>query len=877
MRTNDIRSRACAYAACLALVALVLCAGCAAISSEDRTAWETGKRLQQEGAHDRAVAALEPLLATYKDLDDAEVVALHLDAARSYAALTRYDRAEEIVKPMQGNRDLEPEERAEVLEISGWAALWKATYDDAVDKGALLRRARTCFYDVLVSTPERYAAQLGQGLALYETSKLLDTRTHLARSLDLFTRCAAQNPDDPMRLFAQARAMQRVLGPGTPEALALLARACRVDAPLTVRSAYTELFREITPYPNPRILAERVPEREQRAVVETYIELLGNAAALPAARDTFWDSVRAHLAAYRAWNAKEAAFVAGVLDARRTLLAPDLSPLGAAEEALRRLDAAAQAAKGLDALLSGSDYVTARTEIVQSLLTALQAKTEQSIDAENIAAAGTLLAKAFARLTAEKLPDQVTWARTFQGLRERQTCRKDFMAGRANLRTTFADKPAEDIRAAVRSLGEEFRACASERDIAELREELLATQSATFQRTLAAAAQASAANDGAKERAALAQALELAAQKEFVHRLHEILLRIAHSYAREDLWPRAREHLEQIESSRRSPEAWLLLGTAFVHEGRGEEALRIFSRKELADDLRAEPRTACAAGLAFARGGQSARAVPLLADALGRTDAEMPFPRDEVLGALRTSLAAVLGGETPPAPHEVALAEELIDSGRGDAALGAALLAHFLAVKQWGKALACIEKTARWGVSPPPGVLARLKTCIADFAPLAEGRRWDYVQGDGARVAVQCERDIGNGRFRVGFQVGTAHTEWQWEKRDGGAVLYRFFGTNFERCHVLPIALTDAAENAPLPVKEYEINGKQWTARVAEIGATVKTDAAEFEDCLRVDVLAPGAARPVQYFFAPGVGEVKVLDPDQPAASRILTAARTQP
>jgi hypothetical protein len=867
MTVTASRTRAFARAAFAALVASAFCAGCAGMASKDRAAWDAGRTLQREGKHEEALAALEPLLGKYRNIGEEETAALHLDAARSHAALADYARAEEIVKPLRAEAELEPAQRAETLEISGWAALWRAIYDGAADARALLRQARTYFYDALELDAERYGAMLGQGLALYETSRLLDTKTHLARALELFGRCAAQRPDDPVLLFAQARAMQRVLGPGTPEALALLAKACRVDAGLRVRAAYAELMQELAPYPNPRVLAERVPERERRAILDTYRELLEKAAALPAARGEFWDSVRAHLAAYRAWGAKEAAFAAALKDARRTLLASDFSPLGAAEEALRRLDEAAAAAAGDAALASGAEYAAARAEIVESLLAALKAKLEQTLELENLGAAETLFAKAFARIADEKLADQVGWARQFQDLRERRACRKDFMAARADLRTTFADKPAEDIRAAVKALGEKFRACTIERDIAELREELLAAQSATFQRALAEASRAEAANDGVRERDALAQALALAAQKEFAHREGEILLRIAKSYARADLWPQAREHLERIESARRPPEAWLLLGAALAQEGRDDDALRILARKDLADDLAADARIACAAGLVFARKDQPSRAVPLLAAALERTDADLPLARDKALGALCGALAALLRGATPPAPREVALAQELVDSRRGDAALGAALGAHFMAAKRWDKALAYVK-------DPSPALLARLKACAADFAPLREGGRWEYLQGDGARVTVTCERDLGNGRFAVRFQVGSARTDWQWEKREGGAVLCRFFGASFERCHVLPIALTEAAENAPLPARSYEINGKPWTARVAEVGALVATPAGEFKDCLRVDVLAPGDAQPVQYFFAPGVGEVKVVDPRERTASRELAARK---
>ncbi len=857
------------------ITALLLAVGCAVLTPEQREAWTTGRDLQREGRHEEAIAPLASVLQAHQDSEKPEVLALRLDLVRSYYALNRFAEAEDYLSFLRERGNLPPEDQVDVLLISGWISLKKAQEGRGApgSRYALLAEARRHFRKLHTISPGSYEGNLGHGLALYEASRLLHTRTHLPHALARFKTCAALKPEDPVLLFAQARAMQRLHGPGTPEAVERLKYAFSKDVGLKAKVTYREIFEEVAAYASAADLYEKVPDPEQRAYLQTQIELLGQASRRSPGRGEFWDRVKAYLESYSSLGKKEASFKKSVTTARQLLLTPDLSPLSAAQQALGVLAEAEQTAGEDLAVLRDPTYEAAKTEIVKSLLEALGRKIEAHIATENVSAADNLLAEAFALVARDTIPDAVTWARTFQELKEKLTCRRQFITARNELRHALGEKGNDVIRSELAALQERYRLCTEDRDFKELREELFASQSVAFLKTISEAEAAANRKDLEEERRLLGEALKLTVSKEFAHRRDEILLRLADSYIRSELWTHAQLHLKEIDSDRPPPEARLFLATALAREKAFDEAFRIFSRKDLSDELTADVRWAAAAGLTFAKKDRHAQALPLLNTAINAINVKLPFPREELLSTLRSSMTTMLSSPQAISQRDVMLAEHLVTSGRGDADLSRLLGEHFLRQKDWERASKYLTKAQEWGAPVPAEVLARLRACLADYAPVAAGSTWTYRQGDGQELVVTVDRFLGHGRYAITFRAGTAVDSLAWERPPTGKVLRKFFGKGLSRCHRFPVGLSDATLDRELPQTEYEVSGRTWRAQIVGLQESVKTPCGTFEDCLAVDVLQPGSIQPVRHFFAPGVGEVSVEYPqEQRSLNRTLVS-----
>jgi hypothetical protein len=219
------------------------------------------------------------------------------------------------------------------------------------------------------------------------------------------------------------------------------------------------------------------------------------------------------------------------------------------------------------------------------------------------------------------------------------------------------------------------------------------------------------------------------------------------------------------------------------------------------------------------------------------------------------------------------MAQHLVTAGQGDAELASALGAYLLEERRWEEALEFLAKAQEWGAAVGPGTVSRLRASVLDYAPISPGTTWGYRQADGQSLTITAGRPLGNERYAIELTVGNAAESLAWEKRAGGKVLCRYFGRDLSRCHYLPVGLTDPSPDSPLPVEEYELNGKRWIARLVSIDETVKTDGGTFDHCLLVEVSQPGSTQPVRHFFAPGVGEVFVDYPgDQGSLSRTLVS-----
>ena len=862
------------------LLLLPLFTGCALLTTEEERIWNSGKELQAQGRHEEAVQKFASVLNRHREAQDAEeLLCLRLDLAESYFALERYAEAENILKALEADPRLEQEKKERTYELLGWIALEKVRRGGGspARRRELLFEARRNFRRFLSLHPDAYKALLGEGLALYETSKLYGTKTHLAHAYEIFKRCARRNENDPTLLFARSRAMQGLMGPGTKEALSLLRQAFARDRKLKEQVIYRELFEEILPYPNPILFKREVTDPERRACLETYRTILAEAVRRPSARGPFWERVRKYLETFEREKEREKRFREGIAHCRKILLKADLSPLGAAQEALRVLEETEKTAGKQLSLLTDKEYESIRKEIFQSLLNALERKISTYIEIENITVAEELLSSAFKVVARKDTPEALRWARKFQELKEKVFCRRRFVKARGKIRRELLEKGAEEIRSELAALREKFRLCAEERDFAELREELFASQSVAFQRAVEEAEAAGRRKDFKQERKLLSKALALTRSKEFSHRRAEILLKLARSYIQTDLWEQARLYLEEIREEDRTPEAFLVLGTALARGESYKEAYRIFSRRELADELKIDPRWAAAAGLTFAKQGQDKKAVPLLAAATNAANVKLPFDRERLVEALTSSLTRLLSGtasmEETTEEWVGENAEALFRKGKGDRKLAAALGGWFFRRRKWDKAVRYLVKAKEWGERVSEEILSRLRAHIEDYSPLRPGLSWKYRQEDGQQLTVTVLKSLGANRFSVELRTAGASESLVWEKRSGGRVLCRYFGGGLRHCHYFPVGLPDPSENAPLPVEEYEVNGRTWKARLAALDETVSTECGTFTHCLLVEVTPPGSAVSVRHYFAPGVGEVAVEYPaDQRSMSRSLVS-----
>ena len=81
------------------LAGVMFLVGCAILTPEDRLAWERGKKLQEEGQHEKAIVELTRVMNKFDTMTYREITPIRLDVARSLYALKRLTEAEEILGP----------------------------------------------------------------------------------------------------------------------------------------------------------------------------------------------------------------------------------------------------------------------------------------------------------------------------------------------------------------------------------------------------------------------------------------------------------------------------------------------------------------------------------------------------------------------------------------------------------------------------------------------------------------------------------------------------------------------------------------------------------------------------------------------------------
>lgn len=848
----------------IAILACLAITGCALLTEQEHDRWKAALEAQKAGRHDQAAEAFAEILSKHEKSEDPVLIPLRLAAAQSHFELKQLDKADALLGRVSGKPALTVQEKVDALCLSGWIDLLRArAFDVPSDtKQVHLKNARRHFHGLRKGHPETTHWILGYALTLYETGKCLGTRTHMDHAHSLLAQCAAQDPDNPMLALAYARAKQQLLGGSHPDAMQLLRKALEADRKaLAGQTVYVELFNTIAPYPDQLTLTRTVSDGRQQGLIQFYFQQLSQCAEEPAATGAFWHKVKTFLKGYQESITLENHFQQGVAEARRLLMAPDFSPLAAARESFRTLNETGRMADALPALLTLTSYREARSAITGSLLSALSQKITDAINLEAMDQAEELLVQAFGLVNQADTPDAISWARKFQQLKTRSQCRREFCREKLQLRQNLPERSPEAVRHELAGLRDRFKQCTDSRDFEELSKELLATQGVVFQKALAAADQAARGNDTAGEEDQLNKALTLTQLKDFSHRREAILLRLAALHFREGLWKKTQQAITQLPSSGRSVQAWLLLGSALACEEKYSEALTVFARKDLSDDLLEDPRYAAAAGLTFSIKGEWGKALPLLETALDHEDkAAIPIPRDKLLSNLQASLIKALGRANTASARERALAERWLAAGRGNADLAHALGQHLLGKGEWSKACQYLQKAKAWGMPTDGELLTRLHALELDYAPLTAGMTWEYAQANGQRLVLSVEKDLGGGRFKVTFKVADATDTWAWARN--GNLLYKYFGRGLAHCHILPVGLEQPLPSKPFPSAVYKINGQDWNARVVALNSTVTTPYQTFDNCLVVETRAPGASDPVRRYFAPGVGEVKVAYPE---------------
>ncbi len=859
---------------CLSLVAL-LSAGCSLLTENEWNDWRQARSLQEEGRHQEAAQLMCAVLQNHKNEQDPLLTEIRIAAAGSFLEMNNPSDIQKLLFPLHDAEGLTLQQQDTVRCLSGWAAVLKARQSTIrkETKASHIQTARKQFHLLLRRNPDSYRGRLGYALALYEAGGLYGTQTHLLHAHELLTQCATEKPDDPLLLFAYARTKQKLLGENTQEAVSLLKHAFERDrGTLEIEPAYREVFSEILRYPSITSCKAQPPSPEKKALLALYRKEMKASSGSPAAVGSFWNRVKTFLQRYEESIAVEEKFRSGIARAKKTLLEPDYSPLTAVQEALHILNETAAATSETIDAEKDPEFLAAKKEMLNGLLSALEEKVSSTIATDRIENALSSLDQAFRIISEEKdaLDESIRWAQTFQRLKEQATGRQKFLQEKKRLREQLADLSPEEVRGKLKELKDRFRPCTGNRDFQELGDELLASQSVTFQNAITQAHQASDGREPGLERKALEKALELTGLPEFSHRRNEVLLLTAQSYFQEKLWAKTRDYIGKIPVDHRSQRAWLLLATVFTCEKRYDDAFRIFSRAAFSETISSENYCA-AAGLVFAAKGKMLKAAPLLSSALNLPEARVPFPQETLIASLQESLIAVLEQEDAPTARETSIAERLIDSGRGSPLLARALGEWYLEEKKWERAYTYLGKAQQWGEEVSGRLLERLRVYLTDYCPLNTNFTWVYRQGDGRDLVLTVQEPLENGRFTVSITCGDAAATWQWLKQTKEKTLYKYFGEAFQNCHIMPVGLDTPDPASPLPSVKYKINGRLWEASVVKLDETVQAGEAAFEHCLLVETSQPGSALKVKHYLAPGKGEVKVVYPEgQESLNRTL-------
>jgi tetratricopeptide (TPR) repeat protein len=714
-----------------------------------------------------------------------------------------------------------------------------------------------------------FEARLGKGECLLRIGMLSESVTYLREARDILTRCGNEKPGHKSALFLRGQSVQEDLGGDQlhPRAASDMLVGLKLDKESNhdMHVAYRDVLVFVRKYKKPPTLVKWVPDVATRSSVKSLIDHLDSYLREGHRLDDPWGKdldahIQTYLTEFHSWDRDKKGLRENIAIAERIIRRTDQEfiYLDAFREAMRLLDGVAED------FHSEVDYIEARKEIQAGYVLALLESVDRlkeidewalaerhnqealdHVDRRFVDEVSTLLKRGQTNIN--DLKARMEWHGLTKHVRdlirggELKLAHTEYRLRRSKLK-----KDSEMVigKEAINGFESELEKDQALKNVMDL----LGSGASEFQ---------------SKPREALkkfTEARKLAEQHEIFFWQQEIAREIAKLHYQLGEFQICLQELSHLEES--TPYDQLLTAKCYYPLGEFGKAAQYFGGIEDPDILKSGADQTMA-GLVFLKidSSQPRRARSFLERAV-KVDPESGEAREGLKECYRQLvniarddgdrwlLGILLQKLTTLDPDDynarqllgIQLFEDAIDNKDPETCA--------LAFKH-------LEAASRGGVRPRNDAdrkrMGQLLACYATFLPLSERNSWTYRTSTGNTRVVRVVKRLGDERFSVQISEGGNTFDEVWT--DAHRIVKRYnpeAGISEE----FPISLRWPTN---MPVWQYNVKATDYEAKVVGTGVECVAAGKTHRNCLQIQVSSRSGMR--NYFFAPGIGEVKMEGP----------------
>jgi hypothetical protein len=873
---------------------LAAASGCSCLTEQDRQNLDAAGRNFDLGNFSEALQLYTQVAHTLETRKCDEAALARLREASCLHRLGRFEESERGFEKVPLEK-LDPSQRRELLIVQGQNLLELGQLAEAVFlpntpesraeinrrkqlAGEFYEKARSKFFLVVEPSPEDFDGQLGKGIAQLRLGVAQNNSSYLKRATETLQLCQSKRPNDKRVLFYLGLAQLYDVGEGMLSRSSgdFLIEALKRDSEgnYDFHSAYRDVLFHLEPYRTPEQLEaalEKSPEGV--SIAERLIALLEGYDLRGREPPGDWGQalkkqLKSYLSEFQGWKRKKGDYRRNIEMAREKIRGEQDFVVNVYQKALKLLDDVAETFRSDPAYVDARSlvqkgYVDVLLDFGKTLveLGELDLAKKYASDVRKYAddkryipnsAELTLQGNVLdSRVEAYKLCDaEVRRLRDLivKGSLDEARSQWDAWKGTAGERRVF-------LEPRIKSFDNEIQSGAEVAQIfGLLREGRNLLESNSSDRAI----------DKFGEAYALAESKSLPELKEVSQRLR------ADAYFRLRDFGRCREALAEIASPKLDDT--VQQARCFSAVGDYDSACRWL--KKISDSsVLASDRDKVMAGVAFLRTADFDRAREFLESA--------PPGDSDVVSGLRDCYWRLYESKSSAGRGDREELEDLlvrlvkVDPGHD---LARRNLAFVLFQKgDDGTVPSDDRKTAYWTsyqhltklrregkldrlTQDELRVFSQLLGAFGEFMPLAVGNTWRYevVRGGsrGGKRIVTVRTVKSDGLFGVGIETDNGQREETWQKAQ--ALLKRFDPEN-NTCEEFPIQLL--APSSPTRL-DYIVLGTNFVAETFA-GETCKAGNQVFNHCLRIRVTNQADKSFRDYYFAPGIGEVKMETSDR--------------
>ncbi|MCI0650538.1 MAG: hypothetical protein L0Z55_01495 [Planctomycetes bacterium] len=882
-------------ALCVAILPLGLASGCKSLPDDVRgrineanTNYEAGNVAAALEAYKGAIGSLREFGDEARPEIEVRIGKCQVELGQASEAIATFDTIDRDVEEgaYQLTENLEYDKflghaeaycelgrRAEPAFLSGSGSRSKQIQEQRTAAGELFSKARALFERARKLRANDFEAQLGIAYSFLRYGILIESESALAQARDTLRKCPRPpQADDPRLPFYNGRVTQVLQSKGvlTNDVLSDMTAAAEIDARQRshgYHEMYRDLFLQVQAYDNERkveLLEESKRQRvkEVLAILNNYLQYGQEPRASWPQWVDFRGRLRGYFDNYNAWSRKKRERDELIQSAKSLVYGTSET-----QEVLRFRQAMDLLRKVDTEFLTEKDYSDVRTVAQQQYIKLLIASAEALGRIEKWDLALKQIDEA------RELCVQQQFAPEHAALLEQCTkASGKYKAGKewAALQEKVRARARVDQNAALAmletELKPELRSQLDPAEIGKFHDQILDIDRRQVETLLAEAREI----DPTPRMEKLQQARQLVTERKLDDLRDEVVRQIQRCYIA------LGQHQQSIDSFNAigAPTDDDKLHTALAYSKKDEhpQAYKIFRAVDDTIIRTSKPEIVRAAGVSALRAGKPSEARPFLEEALShaqKTQVDVAGTKDGLLTCYRQILES--GGLEPR--EEIEIRAEIAKQEEDDTSnLRKLAVLHYDAAKTSNDANAggfelayklfkevFVERAIPL-TDDEKKLYCRLAARFEDYVPLKKSVRWEYNVINGP--ATTYEVTDGSGElFNVDLQIAGEPSPFkqEWQKLPTSRVLEIRYTGSRDR---LPIGLVNPEEKVGerAVVDDFGKGKRRYEARVVEIGLSIETGGRTYENCIKVEVREQGRAEHRDFYFAPGVGQIKYTD-----------------